>query len=126
MRDSAQRCPRLVAALEDLAAQEEASLKARDFAAIESIQERLGALVKNLVLHVSGADAELRLRIAAVQARRERTSEWLATELARTREELRETEVSQRRVAKIAPVYGAVPATARARQHGHGSLSFVG
>jgi hypothetical protein len=126
MPDSAQRCPRLIAALEDLAAQEEASLKARDFSAIEAIQERLGALVENLILHASSADAGLRRRIAAVQIRRERSSEWLAAELARTSEELRETEVSQRRVAKIAPVYGTVPASSRARSHAHGSLSFVG
>jgi hypothetical protein len=107
MQTPAQRCARLVSALEDLAAQEEASLHARDFSAIVSIQERTGAIVTDLVAHAAATDRELRARVAAVQQRRDRCAEWLANEIAGTRDELRETEVSRNRVAKIAPVYGS-------------------
>jgi len=116
------RYARLVAAFEDLSGQEEASLHARDFPALEAIQERLAAVVDELQTQASAANTALRARIVATQARRERSSEWLAGEIARTREELRDTEGAQRRVARIAPVYGAAPMSARVPS----KLSFVG
>ena len=124
MQSPAQRCARLIAALEDLAAQEEASLQALDFPALDSIQARAGALVDDLVSHASfvAADGALRARIVAVHARRERSAAWLATEMARARAEMDETQVAQRRVSRIAPVYGSGPAGGRASSQ----LSVVG
>lgn len=122
MQTPAQRCARLVSALEDLAAQEEASLQTRDFVAIESIQVRTGALVDDLVALAASMDVSLRARIESIHARRERSSEWLAQEMTRARAELRETDAARGRVARIAPVYGRTPAASRES----GRLSFVG
>lgn len=122
MQNPAQRCARLVAALEDLAAQEEASLRTKDFPAVESIQVRAGALVDDLVSLAASMDLPLQARIASVHARRARTSEWLEGELSAARAELRETSFAQGRVARIAPVYGGAPVGTR----GQSQLSFVG
>lgn len=122
MPSSTQRCARLVAALEDLAGQEEAALRTGEFAAVASVQARTAALLDDLAAHANAADERSRERIGAVQARRARTSAWLAEEIERSRAELRQTEVSQRRVARIAPVYGGAPAKARTASQ----LRFVG
>ncbi|MES2695206.1 MAG: hypothetical protein V4773_17155 [Verrucomicrobiota bacterium] len=123
MQTPAQRCARLVAALEDLASQEESSLRTGDFAAVESIQERAGAVIGDLASQtIAMADEALRARLRAVSARRSRSSEWLAGELERTRTELSETNASRGRVAKIAPVYGSAPAASRAASR----LAYVG
>ena len=113
MQTPGQRCARIVAAFEDLAAQEEASLQVRDFAALEEIQDRAALLVADLVTHAAAADSALRQRISAVQVRRGRSSDWLAQEIELTRTSLHETNCTQRRVARIAPVYGSTPAAAR-------------
>lgn len=115
MQTSAQRCARLVAALEDLAAQEEASLRAKDFAAVASLQARAGAVVADLVSRAGEVSAVLRARIIAVLEQRERSSARLAEAIAETREALRETDRSQRRVAQVAPVYGRAASEPRSQ-----------
>lgn len=108
METPAQRCLRIVTALEDLAAQEAAALANRDFAAVAALQERTGPLVDFIVstgLSYVNTPA-LRARIGALHDRRNQTVERLASEMARTRADLEQTQVSQRRVAQIAPVYG--------------------
>ena len=102
-------CARLLAALEELAAQEAASLAARDFAAVVHLQERAAPLVAHLAEHGPGVakdDPALVGRIAAWLARRHETGEWLAGQIARTKEKLSEVEAAQRRVARVAPAYG--------------------
>ena len=106
MHSPGQPAARLAAAFEDLAAQEEASLRAKDFVAVASIQLRAAAVVTALVARAAEVEPRVRARILAAQARRERTSAWLAGEIDETRQALRETDRSQRRVAQIAPVYG--------------------
>jgi len=109
METPAQTCLRLLAALEDLAVQEASALDARDFAAAVVIQERAAPLVEHLAAHgpeIADRDAAFRARVAAFHARRQQTGEWLATQVARAREELHRMQVGQRRVAQIAPVYG--------------------
>ncbi len=106
MSSPAQRCARLVSALEDLAAQEEASVRALDFAAVDAIQERASALIDALVAQSATLNPALRARLAAVRTRRAATSDGLEAEIGRTRESLRETGATQRRVAQIAPAYG--------------------
>jgi hypothetical protein len=111
METAAQTCVRLVAALEDLAAREAATLDTCDFAAAIEIQERAAPLVDHLVAHgPAAADRALRDRIAALLLRRAQTGEWLAAKIAAAREELRHTQVAQRRVARVAPVYGSASA----------------
>ncbi|HVU31943.1 MAG TPA: hypothetical protein VHE61_00815 [Opitutaceae bacterium] len=110
MRETtSQRCVRLVGALEDLAAEELANLRLRDFATVLSIQKRAAALVDDLVIHGPAvADESLRSRIAGVIARRTEAATWLATEIEVTRTELQSVETKQRRMARVAPVYGGV------------------
>lgn len=108
METPAQRCERIVSALEDLAAQEAASIAQGDFAAVEALHERTAPLVEFLAdagsesLSVSG----LRRRLVAVYERRHRSGEALAAAMARTRLELAQTQAAQRRVARVAPAYG--------------------
>jgi hypothetical protein len=107
METPAQMCTRLLTALEDLAAQEAATLQARDFATAIAIQDRAAPLVELLAAHREELnDPTLRARVAELFARRSRTGEWLAEQMARVREELRQTDVARRRVAQVAPVYG--------------------
>lgn len=124
MQTPAQRCARLVAALEELAAQEECALREGEFAVVETIQERAGAVIGDLASQpIAMADEALRDRLIAVSARRARSSERLAAELSRLRADLADTRASKGRVAQIAPVYGSSPsATARVASR----LEYVG
>lgn len=101
-------CARLVTALEDLAAQEAVCLQTRNFGAVISIQDRARPLVEHLAVHGPDvADEALRRRIAALIAKRNESGAWLAAEIDRTREQLHTLEGNRRRVARIAPAYGA-------------------
>jgi hypothetical protein len=107
METPAQMCVRLLAALEDLSTQEAACLDARDFSAVVRLQERAAPLVTHLAEHGPAvADAALRTRIAALLTRRAQCGEWLAEQIAQTKEKLREIEAAQRRVSRFAPAYG--------------------
>jgi len=108
MQTPAQRSARILSALEDLVAQEAAVLHARDFVAAAELAERAAPLIEFLTSDAgsAGLDSQLRRRIAALQERRRESEHWLAAQIALTREELRQTVVSQRRVACVAPVYG--------------------
>ena len=109
METTAQTCGRLLTALEDLAAQEASALEVRDFSLVVAIQQRAAPLVEHLATHgpaIAERDRAFGARVAALQARRLRSGEWLAAQVAQTREELAGMQASQRRVAQIAPVYG--------------------
>jgi hypothetical protein len=103
----AETCARLLAALEDLVAQEAVQLRAADFPGVLATQERAAPLIGRLAALATTADAAVRVRIAGVLALRSRSLDWLGAEMARVRDELSAMQVSRRRVAQIAPVYGA-------------------
>ena len=116
METPAQTCVRLLTALEDLATQEAAALEARDFATAVTIQTRAAPLVEHLAAHgpaIADKDPAFRSRVAAFHARRQQSGEWLATQVARAKEELLRMQAGQRRVARIAPVYGQPGRTSR-------------
>lgn len=116
METPAQTCARLVAALEDLVAQEATALQARDFAAVVQIQDRAAPLVEHLAAHVDDiVEPRLRERIGRIRAQRHRSGEWLAEQIERTRQELLQTHASRRRVAQVAPAYGRGSSTAPTR-----------
>ena len=120
METPAQTCARLVAALEDLVDQEAATLEARDFATVVHLQERAAPLVEHLASHGTDVvDPLLRERIRALHARRQKTGEWLTTQIEQTREALRQNDESRRRATRIAPAYGQ-------RLHTSRRLSAVG
>lgn len=108
METPAQRCARIVGALEDLVSQEALALENGDIAAVLDLQDRTAPLVEFLTtVPLSHATAPgIRGRIAALQERRAQTEARLRVELDRARAELQETVLGQRRAAQIAPVYG--------------------
>jgi hypothetical protein len=108
METPAQRAERIVAALEDLSAQEAASVAQQDWASVVALQDRMVPLVEFLAVSPfrGHEQSALRSRIAAVHARRAGSSARLEGELERTRKELEQTQLARRRVAQIAPAYG--------------------
>jgi hypothetical protein len=118
MQTLAERCKRIVTALEDLVAQESAALANRDFNTVLSLQERTAPLIEFIVTTGAAyvAQPELRARLDALQLRRSQTSELLAAAMQRNRFDLQETRVAQRRVAQIAPAYGQGSVTRRKLQ----------
>lgn len=113
METPGQRCARIVAALEDLVSQEAVALANDDLAMVLELQDRTAPLIEFLatagLAHATAPG--MRGRIAALQERRALTAARLAVELDRTRAELQETLLGQRRAAQIAPVYGAKSAS---------------
>jgi hypothetical protein len=105
MAAPAQTCARLLAALEDLVAQEALLLRAADFAGVLATQERAAPLIERLTALATTADAAVRVRVGAVLALRSRSLEWLGSEMARVREELQGMQAGRRRLAQCAPVY---------------------
>lgn len=107
MESPAQKCVRLVTVLEDLVAQEAICLQTRNFAGAIAIQDRAAPLVEHLSTHGAAvADEALKHRITLLMERRRETGAWLTRELEHAREQLHGLQASQRRVAKVAPVYG--------------------
>lgn len=109
METPAQRCVRIVAALEDLAAQEAASIAAGDYPGALAVQDRAEPLVDFLAndASVPRNDTQLRKRVASICTRRQSTGEKLGAEMTQVRAELQQMQAAQSRVAKIAPVYGS-------------------
>ncbi len=122
METAAQRCLRIVGALEDLVHQESASLAKRDWAGAELVQERAAPLVEFLAsTTLDDADrGALRARITALQQRRAETSRSLGLQIAQAKAELQQALVSKRRVAQIAPAYGSGTTPARHRLQAQG------
>jgi hypothetical protein len=121
MESPAQRCTRIVTALEDLTGQEEAALANRDYGVLLSLQERTAPLVEFLI--TDGAtqirQPSLRGRVEAVHARRAQTGARLAVAMADNRRDFQQTQVTQRRVAQVGPAYGhAHAATSRWQAQG--------
>ena len=113
MDTARQRFARVVGALEDLVAQEAAALQVKDFSGVAEVQERAAPLVSFLAAHGSeiSTDPVLAAGIRALQARREETSTRLAFEITLTRDELAQTLTTERRIAQVAPAYGAAAGT---------------
>lgn len=114
-----QRGVRLASALEDLVAQEAACIEAGDLNGVADIQARTAEVVHELAACAEALDSRTREAIATVLRRREASLANLAGHIARTRRELDDLQATQRRAAKVAPVYGGKPAI-------RGSLSFSG
>ena len=78
-----QKFNRLLGALDELVAQETATLASRDFEAISEIQQRAAPLVEGLTaLGVDAADDIARARVAALLARRQHNIDFIETQLA--------------------------------------------
>lgn len=107
METPAQRCSRLLAALEDLSRRVALSLDQRDFAEVAQLQRQSAPLVAALVEHGPAVvDDALRARIAVWLAHRHETDLRLADHIARAQDRLRELDAGRRWVARVAPAYG--------------------
>jgi len=113
--DSAdQTCRRLLAALEDLAAQETTALAAADFVSLAQLSQRAAPLVEHLAQHGPAiADTSFRQRIRALLERRRLNDDALALHVARARADLKRASDSQRRITQIAAIYGRAGAATR-------------
>jgi hypothetical protein len=107
-----ERVARLLSAVEDLAAQERATVQAHDFAALTSVQNRLAPLIEHLAAQGNEVREHLlQERVQAIHALRRETGDRLASEIRRIGTELKATEHAQLRTAQIAPVYRAAGST---------------
>lgn len=107
MKAPRQTFSRLLGALDELVAQEAATLNQRDFGAVADIQRRAQPLVDALSdLGIAAADDLARARVAGLLARRQHNIDFLESQLATARAELLSVQESTRRVACIAPAYG--------------------
>ncbi|MGH7959761.1 MAG: hypothetical protein ACREH8_22490 [Opitutaceae bacterium] len=114
METSVQRWARLITALEDLAAQEAATLQSGRVEDALGIQERAAPLVQLLAAHTADVfDATLRVRIATLLKRRRQTDAWLEEEIESVRGKLQGLSETQFRVARVAPAYGRSVAPGR-------------
>lgn len=98
---------RLLTALEDLTGQETVLLRSGDVAGALRTQARAAPLVESLAGFAAAAGAEARARIAAIVDHRRESENWLATALARERDELQRLRISQRRLVQFRPAYGS-------------------
>jgi hypothetical protein len=106
METPAQRCHRLIGALDDLAAQEAASLAAGDIEAVLALQKRAAPLVQDLGARGPAvADEGLRSRVAAWLGRRRQIMDCLSTRMEEARRQIGQLDASRRRVAQVGPAY---------------------
>lgn len=123
METRGQSLIRLLGALEDLTNQETVLLRSEDYTGVLEIQQRAAPVVERLTRLADVADAATRARVSAVLAKRQRSYDWLSAKISCVRGELRELQVSQRRVSQLAPVYGRI---AGSRADTQPQLSVVG
>ncbi len=120
METPAQGFARLLTALEVLTAREDLEVTAGDTAGLQRTQQRVAAVIGGLVrLGAGAADETARIRIAALDRRRQRTQEVMAARTDRIRGELSRVLASRQRLALVAPAYGSpahsTPSGVRAR-----------
>lgn len=104
---------RLVDALEDLVAQESVAVHTDDYALIEFIQLRAGAIGEKLAsLAADAAVPAVRRRVEALQVQRWQNGEALRQRLADVSAELGRLQGVRQRLTRVAPAYGrgTVPA----------------
>ncbi len=108
MQTTAQTCARLLTALEDLGEREAVMVREGDFTMVAELQARAAPLVDYLGEHGPAvADGAFLARIRAFLRRRKESSDWLAVQIAQTRNELQQIRTSEVRAARIRPAYSA-------------------
>jgi hypothetical protein len=108
METTLQTARRLLAALEELAAQEAILFRTLEFTEAVAVQERATPLVRRLgELAEEPGIGELRPRVTALLARREQSFHFLQTQIERLHLEARRIEEARARLTRMAPVYAA-------------------
>lgn len=108
-----QAARRLLTAFEQLVAEETAAVHANDFGAIESIQQRAGAVSDRLAeLAADPAVASLRRWVEELVGQRQRNGLVLSQRLADVSAEITRLQGARRRLRRVAPVYGPASGSA--------------
>jgi hypothetical protein len=116
METPVQTAERLLAALEDLAAQEANLLGTSDYLEAVGIQARSAPLVDRLgELSRHAEVAALKSRVGSLLDRREQNRQLQGAQLARLQLELRRVDEANVRLAGLAPAYSTRPAAAAPR-----------
>ena len=106
METPLQTAARLLAALEDLAAQEAVLLRTLDFVDAVAVQERAAPLVDQLAaLALHPEVASLRTKVKALVDRRQQSRHFLDAQLSRLQSELRRIDEARSRLSRVAPAY---------------------
>jgi hypothetical protein len=112
METSVQTGARLLAALEELWAQEATLLQAREFTGACAVLERAAPLVQQVCrLAAEPGMASLRPEVAALLTRREKNRLILEEQIAQMRRQMRQIEEARHRLARVAPAYGGTART---------------
>ena len=116
METPLQTAARLLAALEDLTAQESVLLRTLDFVDAVAVQERAAPLVDQLTaLAIHPEVISLRAKVAKLVERRLQSRHFLDTELGRLQSELRRIDEARTRLSRVAPAYVTVPRTVESK-----------
>jgi hypothetical protein len=119
MESAAQKCARLVVALEQLVAVEAVLLVERDHEKLSELQERTSPIVAQLTELAPLASTETRDRILAVVARRVQHDVCFSEHTTRLEAELRDCREARSRLTNFAPAYRPVMSSSpRLRAHG--------
>lgn len=103
---------RLLASLDDLVQQVDASMRAGEIAAAITIAARVDPLIARITERRQDFDNPAATqRINAIRTRFAELDRWIESRLLEIRRELKATKVAARRVAALAPVYGATERT---------------
>jgi hypothetical protein len=114
METPVQQCLRLLAALEDLVAQESHLIGAENYEEVIRVQERAAPIVERLVALAPAADAGALRQASGLIERRRQNQELMARHVERTAAELDEAREARSRLTHFAPAYRvAPPATVR-------------
>lgn len=101
-----QTATRLLAALEDLTAQESVLLRTLDFVDAVALQERAAPLVDQLsALAIHPDVAKLKPKVTSLVDRRQQSRHFLDAQLGRLQSELRRIDEARTRLSRVAPAY---------------------
>jgi hypothetical protein len=116
METPLQTATRLLAALEDLTAQESILLRTLDFVDAVAVQERAAPLVDQLsALAIHPEVSSLRPKVLGLVERRQQSRHFLDAQLGRLQSELRRIDEARSRLARVAPVYVGAPRTVNSK-----------
>ena len=111
-----QAASRLLAALEEMAAEEAANLRNLDLVEAVQVIERAAPLVARLVELADEPEVDrLRPRIEVLLRQRRQSAALIDAHLARLQAEMRRVDEARARLTKVAPAYGIHAARMQAR-----------
>lgn len=106
MESALQSATRLLAALEELSAEETVLIRTMDFVEATAVRERAAPLVERLCTLAAEPSVQgLRARVTTVLERSEQNFHFLNAQLTRLNEELARVTEARHRLRRVAPIY---------------------